>query len=98
MERDCQYNKAIVCDSHECYHCGWDPEVAKKRSEELMKTVTEPKPYKVSFAGHYEVWAKSPEEAIDKARNGDMCFSRYEFGVPECLEKEEADELDRPSP
>ena len=29
MERVCQFNEAVVCDRKECYHCGWDPEVAK---------------------------------------------------------------------
>ena len=41
MERDCDYNRAIICDSEECYHCGWDPEVAKRRIEKLKEDMNE---------------------------------------------------------
>ena len=41
MERDCPYNRAIVCDSEECYHCGWDPEVAERRIEKIKEEMNE---------------------------------------------------------
>jgi hypothetical protein len=90
MERDCQYNKAIICDSAECYHCGWDPNVTKER----MKAMLGEKKYKIPVTGHFEVWANSPEEALEKADNDDVFFAHYDFGDPECLEKENEDELD----
>lgn len=88
MERVCQYNEAIMCDSSECYHCGWDPEVAKARSEEIVRVTTGQKMYKVPFTGFCEVWAKSAEEATEKAEHIDQQFyASYDFGEPICLEK-----------
>ena len=89
MERVCQFNEEIICDSNECYHCGWDPEVAKERQVEFMKKWEGLKLYKINFTGYCEVWAKSPEEAADKAENVDQqFFAHYDYGDPICLEKE----------
>ena len=89
MERTCQFNIGVICDSAECYHCGWDPEVAKER---LVKVPHE-KQYKIPFTGYCEVWAKSPEEAAKMAEDIEKhFFARYDFGDPECLEEEEENE------
>lgn len=32
----CQYNDAIICDKPNCESCGWNPEVAKRRSCQLQ--------------------------------------------------------------
>lgn len=91
MERTCDYNIGIICDSEECYHCGWDPEVAKAR----LEAMTFEKHYKIPFTGYCEVWAKSPEEAADKAEDIEkQYFAHYDYGDPICLEKEEKNELD----
>lgn len=92
MERVCQYNHAIDCDSDECYHCGWDPEVARARSEAGVGCE---KLYKIPFTGYCEVWAKSPEEAAEKAEyTGKQFFAHYDYGDPVCVKKEDEDELD----
>jgi hypothetical protein len=91
MERTCDYNIGVICDSAECYHCGWDPEVAKAR----LEAMTFEKHYKIPFTGYCEVWAKSPEEAADKAEDIEkQYFAHYDYGDPICLEKEEKNELD----
>lgn len=95
MERICQHNDAIICDSTECYHCGWDPEVAKKRAEDVRARMNSQTLYKVPFTGYCEVWASSPKEAADKADNDEMFFVHYDFGNPECLEKEGENEDQR---
>ena len=85
----CQYNEEIICDSNECYHCGWDPKVARKRSKELRKQLTSERLYKVPFTGYCEVWATSPEEAAEKADDiQEQFFAHYDYGDPVCLEKE----------
>lgn len=94
MERVCQFNVAIDCDKAECYHCGWDPEVAKARQEEISRKMAR-KPYKIPFTGYCEVWANSPEEAAEMAENVDQqFFAHYDYGEPICLEKEEKNEVD----
>jgi hypothetical protein len=91
MERACQYNEAVVCDSKECYHCGWDPEVAQSRLEEI----TSIKLYRIPFTGYCELWAKSPEEAADKAEDIEQqFFAHYEYGEPVSANKEDENELD----
>jgi hypothetical protein len=86
MSRDCPFNEGVVCDSEECYHCGWDPEVAKARRKARMNQ----KQYRIPFTGYCEVWANSSEEAADKAENIDQqFFAHYEYGEPVCLSKEE---------
>ena len=95
MERVCQFNSEIICDSAECYHCGWDPEVAKERKNEIFEKVNSQKLYKVPFNGYCEVWAKSPEEAAEKAENIEQqFFAHYDYGDPECLSKEEKNEVE----
>ena len=96
MERPCDYNQAIICDSAECYHCGWDPKVAKARQDALTEgRYMDQKLYKVNFLGYCEVWAKSPEDALEKAEDLDQqFFAHYEYSKPICLSKEENDELD----
>ena len=95
MERVCQFNEEIICDSDKCYHCGWDPEVAKSRQGELHKQLAGQKLYKIPFTGYCEVWAKSLEEAAEKAEDIEkQFFAHYDYGDPICLEKEEKDELD----
>lgn len=94
MELVCQFNEEIICDSAECYHCGWDPEVAKKRAEEFREMMNRQKLYKVPFTGYCEVWATSPEEAADKADDGQMFFVHYDFEEPISTEKEEENEVD----
>lgn len=91
MERVCEYNDGVICDSAECYHCGWDPEVAKER----LKAMTGEKQYKIPFTGYCEVWAKSPEEAAEKAEDTEkQFFAHYDYGEPICLEKEAENEMD----
>ena len=93
MERTCQFNKEVVCDRKECYHCGWDPEVAKAREEEFVRKLTGQKLYQVPFTGYCEVWANSQEEAAEMAETVELQFTaRYEYGEPICLEKEEENE------
>ena len=95
MERVCQFNEEVICDSAECYHCGWDPEVARARSKELLRKTTGQKLYKVPFTGYCEVWANSPEEAEERVEDVDSHFTAsYDFGKAICLEKEESNELD----
>ena len=102
MERDvdgkyvCPHNKECRCNVPECHKCGWNPEVADRRLKEFRESLGMfEKKYKIPFTGYFEVWANSPEEAVEKADNGDTFFAHYDFGDPECLEKEEEDELDR---
>ena len=93
MERTCQFNEAVVCDRKECYHCGWDPEVAKAREEDFLRNLTGQKLYKVPFTGYCEVWANTPEEAAEKAETIEQQFTAsYDYGEPICLEKEEENE------
>lgn len=91
MTQVCQYNHAIDCDSDECYHCGWDPEVAEARLADYCVE----KLYKVPFTGYCEVWAKTPGEAAEKAENIEQqFFAHYDYGDPICMKKEEENELD----
>jgi hypothetical protein len=91
MERICQFNSEVVCDNAECYHCGWNPKVAKAR----LRAMGCPQLYKVPFTGYCEVWAKSPEEAAEKAEDIEQqFFAHYDYGDPICLEKEEENEVD----
>ncbi len=96
MEHVCQYNAEVVCDHKKCYHCGWDPEVAKARQDKIRGDMMNGnKLYRVPFTGYCEVWAKSPEEAADKAEDiGKQFTAYYAYGDPICLEKEEKNELD----
>ena len=94
MTRICPHNYQIDCESLRCDRCGWNPEVAKKRVQEVMKTMSDSKRYRIPFTGWCEVWAESTEEASQKAEDDQLFTVYYDFGDPECLAKEEQDELD----
>ena len=94
MTRICPHNYEVDCEAMRCDTCGWNPVVSKARLEKAVKNMTGGKLYKVPFTGYCEVWADSLEGAAEKADNDEMFFVHYEFGDPECLEKEEDDELD----
>ena len=87
----CPYNHEVDCDAMTCECCGWYPPVATKRKKEIMEL----KHYRIPFDGFCEVWAKSSEEAADKAEDIKAHFyAHYDYGNPECLSKEEEDEVD----
>lgn len=89
----CQYNPECECTVPKCEKCGWNPSVARRRLKNYRENLgMHEKLYKVPFTGYCEVWANSLEEAVDKADDGKMFFVHYDFGDPECLEKEEVDE------
>ena len=98
MKHICPFNYAVDCDSTKCDSCGWNPKVAKRRSENIKRgrnPMSKEKMYKIPFTGYCEVWAESPEEAADKAEDIEkQFFAHYDYGDPECLEKEEKDEVD----
>ena len=94
MIRICPHNYELDCDTLKCESCGWNPEVARARVENVMKTMCNSKLYRVPFTGWCEVWAESQEEAADKANDEQMFTVYYDFGDPECLSKEEENELD----
>lgn len=35
-ENSCKYNDGVACTDGNCKKCGWNPAVAKKRSEEFL--------------------------------------------------------------
>ena len=95
MIRICPHNYEIDCDHAKCDRCGWNPEVANKRVQEVMKNMCDSKLYRVKFTGYCEVWASSLEEAADKADAvNNHFFAHYDYGDPVCLSKEEENELD----
>ena len=91
----CPYNDDIDCPEVKCEKCGWHPDVIAKRHEELryghMNGI---KLYKVPFTGFCEVWAKSPEDAVAKADDGEMFYVEHDFEDPICLTKEVTNEVD----
>ena len=92
----CPHNPEVDCSEPNCARCGWNPEVSAQRVYNHIKSRFQHlKPYKIEFKGYCEVWAESPEDAIDKASNEEMFFVHYEFNEPKCLEKEETDEMER---
>lgn len=36
-ELRCPYNDTIVCQTHRCGECGWNPVVAKRRTERILR-------------------------------------------------------------
>ena len=94
MERVCDYNDNVICRRVTCGHCGWDPEVSAARLKAIMG---DQKKYTVPITGYCEVWANSPEEAVEKADNDEMYFVHFDFGEPTC-EEEDENEVDRQSP
>lgn len=90
MVRECQFNPGVDCDSDECYHCGWDPAVSEARREAFVRHAAGEKLYKVPFTGYCEVYAKSLEDAAEKAEDIEkQFFAFYDYGDPICLEDEE---------
>lgn len=88
----CPHNDRLICDSPECESCGWNPTVAKARLRAIAGVQNL---YRVPFTGYCEVWANSPEEALEKAETVEQQFTAsYDYGKPICLEKEEKNELD----
>ena len=84
----CPYNHEVDRESMTCERCGWYPPVAKERKKEIMAL----KLYRIPFTGYCEVWAKSPEEAADKADDVPaQFFAHYDYGDPVCLSKEDDD-------
>ena len=94
MTRICPYNYEVDCEASKCDRCGWNPKVAQKRVQEVMKTLSDDKLYRIPFTGHCEVWAESVEEAIEKANDRQLFTVCYDFGEPECMSKEEENEMD----
>ena len=86
----CPHNKAIDCAKVDCTDCGWHPDVIEKRKKAAQEgRIGNLKLYKIPFTGHCEVWAKSPEEAAEKADNGTTFYVEYNYDDPICLAKEE---------
>ena len=92
----CHHNPMVTCEVKECGHCGWNPTVAAVRLAKFTGGDTKmpnDKLYKVPFTGFCEVWADSPEAAADKAEDFvTQFYAQYDYGEPECLEKEDTDE------
>ena len=85
----CPYNHEVDCESMTCESCGWYPPVAKKRKTAIMEL----KQYRVDFTGFCEVWAKTPEEASEKAEDVKaQFFAHYDYSDPICLSKEDENE------
>ena len=86
----CPHNLEVICDKQKCESCGWNPEVEKKRKKALIGEQTL---YRVPFSGYCEVWANSVEEAAEKAEDiQKQFFAHYDYGDPECIDKEESNE------
>ena len=85
MKQTCFYNPECECTVPACHKCGWNPEVTEERLEEIRdrlynsESLVEQK-YRIPFTGYCEVYAHSPEEALEKADDGDMFFLHYNFG------------------
>ena len=91
-ENICPHNDAVDCTTNKCERCGWNPTVAKERKRLILG---EKRLYKVPFTGYCEVWADTPEAAADLAEDfGQQFFAHYDYGDPECLDKEEENEMD----
>ena len=90
--KPCPYNEGAGCETPNCERCGWYPPVAKERRRMILG---ENKLFKVPFTGYCEVWAINAEDAAEKAEDvAQQFFAHYDYGEPECLEKEEENELD----
>ena len=89
----CPHNNECRCTTLDCDTCGWEPDVAKSRFEKLRQRfkgvkynpLVEQK-FKIPFTGYCEVYAKTPEEALEKADDGDMYYLEYDFGEPDVVE------------
>ena len=88
----CIYNDGVDCETHNCERCGWNPAVEKERKEAIFGIQ---KRYKIPFTGYCEVWARNPEEAAEMAEDIQKQFyAYYDYGDPECVEKEEKNAMD----
>lgn len=85
MERVCDWNQGVICDSEKCHKCGWYPKVERARKTALLGGSC----YKVPFTGYCNVIANSPEEASEKAAQSNMNNACHIFGEPESVGKEE---------
>lgn len=92
----CKYNHGCECETQNCDKCGWNPAVADRRLKKFREGLGMfEKLYKIPFTGYCEVWAKSPEEAAEKAETVEQqFFAHYDYDEPICLTKEDDDELD----
>lgn len=79
--RLCKFNVGCECETRDCDNCGWNPDVAERRQKEISEGFYN-KLYRIPFTGYCEVWAKTPEEAVEKAYDEDMYFVKYDFGEP----------------
>ena len=79
----CPHNMGVECEIPDCERCGWYPPVAEARKKEIMRV----EKYKIPFTGYCEVWAKSPEKALEMADNGEMFYIEYDFGDPIATEE-----------
>ena len=96
-ENICPYNREVDCKSSKCDRCGWNPEVAQARLKAYVGGMVElptEKLYRIPFTGYCDVWANSPEEALERAEDEKMFTVDYDFGTPECLSKEAKNEVD----
>ena len=85
----CPHNVGVECETPNCECCGWYPPVAEKRLEEAMRTEL----YKIPFTGYCEVWARSPEEALEKADNEEIFYIEHVWGDPGTDKPEEDEEV-----
>ena len=86
----CPHNRECRCEYLDCDNCGWNPAVAKHRLKCYKAGVNMfDKKYEIPFTGRCEVWAKSPEEAAEKARRGDTFTIERDFGDPVCQEDDD---------
>ena len=84
-ENVCPHNHEVVCKTAHCGRCGWNPEVAQARLDAYvggMVELPDEKLYRIPFTGYCEVWAKSPEEALERAEDEKMFTVDYDFGTP----------------
>ena len=82
----CIYNKRVECDDHKCDRCGWNPTVVEERMDVISG---KQKQYRIPVAGYCEVWARSPEEAVGKAKDTlEHSSTHFNYGNPERIEKE----------
>lgn len=91
----CPHNPAIDCAKVDCENCGWHPDVIEKRKKAAQEgRIGNLKLYKIPFTGFCEVWATSPEEAVEKADNDAMFYVEHDFDDPICMAKEEENAMD----
>ena len=90
----CQYNPECECENPECHKCGWNPKVSYSRQIQFREGLgLHDKLYVIPFTGYCEVWAKSEEEAADKAEDEQQrFFVHYNYDRPVCVGEEDEDE------